>query len=91
MDKAEEPVDINYLRLLKIIEYRGVTPDIAQYLDILSQLPEGATILRFYYIPYDATAKGGILMIVNLPDRGEADYYIDVGDDGKIVVRNPQI
>jgi hypothetical protein len=86
MDKAEEPVDINYLRLLKIVEYRGVTPDIAQYLDIQSQLPEGAAILRFYYVPYEASAKGGIRMIANLPGSGEVRYNIDVSEDGKIIV-----
>jgi hypothetical protein len=86
MDKAEEPVDINYLRLLNMLKYRGVTPDIAQYLDIHSQLPEGATILRFYYAPYETLIKGGIRMIANLPDRGEVRYNIDIGDDGKISV-----
>jgi hypothetical protein len=86
MNKAEEPININYLRLLKIVKSHRVTPDIAQYLDIQSQLPEGATIIRFYYVPYETLTKGGIRMIANLPDSGETRYNIDIDEDGKILV-----
>jgi hypothetical protein len=86
MNKAEEPININYLRLLNMTKANGVTPDIAQYLDIQSQLPEGATIIRFYYVPYETLIKGGIRMIANLPDSGEIRYNIDISEDGKILV-----